>query len=117
MVSKNDVTGDLIQSKGSNDNYRNNFDNIFKKRKEKKTVTLCPTPAIKAYDYISAVSEHTGKPYDVCESAAINENLYPSGFQVFIYQHYNEHGQGWFALAVKEIMRDNGISKLMIYED
>ena len=35
MVAKNDITGDSIQTKGVTDDYRNNYDNIF--RKDKKT--------------------------------------------------------------------------------
>lgn len=31
MVAKNDITGDSIQSKGTTDAYRNNYDRIFKK--------------------------------------------------------------------------------------
>lgn len=34
MVARNDVTGDSIQSKLSNDTYRDNWDNIFNKDKE-----------------------------------------------------------------------------------
>lgn len=32
MASINDVTGDKLQSKLSNDNYRSNFDVIFRKK-------------------------------------------------------------------------------------
>ena len=35
MVAKNDITCDSIQTKGVTDDYRNNYDNIF--RKDKKT--------------------------------------------------------------------------------
>ena len=35
MVAKNDITGDSIQTKGVTDDYRNHYDNIF--RKDKKT--------------------------------------------------------------------------------
>lgn len=31
MVAKNDITGDNIQSKNTNDAYRNNYDAIFRK--------------------------------------------------------------------------------------
>ena len=34
MATVNDITGDVLQSRASNDNYRNNYDNIFKKRDE-----------------------------------------------------------------------------------
>jgi len=32
MPSKNDITGDELKSKPVNDNYRDNFDGIFKKK-------------------------------------------------------------------------------------
>ena len=35
MVAKNDITGDSIQTKGTSDAYRDNYDAIF--RKDKKT--------------------------------------------------------------------------------
>jgi len=35
MVAKNDITGDSIQTKGTSDAYRDNYDGIF--RKDKKT--------------------------------------------------------------------------------
>ncbi len=34
MVSKNDITGDAIQTKTTSQAYRDNYDNIFKKDKE-----------------------------------------------------------------------------------
>ena len=34
MVARNDITGDSIQTKGVTDNYRNNYDNIFRKNKK-----------------------------------------------------------------------------------
>ena len=37
MVAKNDITGDSIQTKGVTDNYRNNYDNIFRKNKKDKS--------------------------------------------------------------------------------
>lgn len=37
MVARNDITGDSIQTKGTSDAYRDNYDNIF--RKDKKTET------------------------------------------------------------------------------
>lgn len=33
MVAKNDITGDSIQTKGVTDNYRNHYDEIFRKNK------------------------------------------------------------------------------------
>jgi len=38
MSTKNDITGDSLVSKASNEAYRNNFDNIFGKKKEQQTV-------------------------------------------------------------------------------
>ena len=32
MASKNDITGDTIQSKETSDKYRDNYDKIFKKK-------------------------------------------------------------------------------------
>lgn len=34
MTTKNDITGDKIQSKANSEEYRNNFDLIFKKKVE-----------------------------------------------------------------------------------
>lgn len=34
MVARNDITGDSIQTKGVTDNYRSNYDNIFRKDKD-----------------------------------------------------------------------------------
>lgn len=36
MTSRNDITGDKIQSKLSNENFENNFDAIFRKDKKDK---------------------------------------------------------------------------------
>lgn len=35
MAAKNDITGDSIQTRGSSDAYRNNFDLIFRKKEKK----------------------------------------------------------------------------------
>jgi len=37
MVAKNDITGDSIQTKGITDKYRDNYDLIFRKKKEDNT--------------------------------------------------------------------------------
>lgn len=34
MAAKNDITGDSIQTRGSSDAYRNNYDLIFGKKKK-----------------------------------------------------------------------------------
>ncbi len=34
MVAKNDVTGDAIQTKGVSNEYRDHYDNIFRKNKK-----------------------------------------------------------------------------------
>lgn len=34
MVARNDITGDSIQSRISNEKYETNFDNIFQKKQE-----------------------------------------------------------------------------------
>jgi hypothetical protein len=33
MVARNDITGDVIQTKGASSSYRDNYDNIFRKDK------------------------------------------------------------------------------------
>ena len=33
MVARNDITGDAIQTKTASQNYRDNYDNIFRKTK------------------------------------------------------------------------------------
>lgn len=38
MASHNEITGDALVSKRSNDNYRSNYDRIFGKKKENKDV-------------------------------------------------------------------------------
>jgi hypothetical protein len=41
MATHNDITGDALITKASNDNYRNNYDLIFgKKKKDVEDVTL-----------------------------------------------------------------------------
>ena len=37
MVAKNDITGDSIQTTGVTDKYRDNYDLIFRKKKEDNT--------------------------------------------------------------------------------
>jgi hypothetical protein len=37
MVARNDITGDSIQTKGVSANYRDNYDLIFRKKKEDNT--------------------------------------------------------------------------------
>lgn len=34
MVARNDITGDAIQTKGTTDSYRDNYDMIFRKNKK-----------------------------------------------------------------------------------
>jgi len=38
MASHNDITGDALVSRQANENYRNNYDRIFGKKKESKDV-------------------------------------------------------------------------------
>jgi hypothetical protein len=38
MSTKNDITGDSLVSKASTESYRNNFDNIFGKKKEQPMI-------------------------------------------------------------------------------
>lgn len=37
MATKNDITGDSIQTRGVSDSYRNNYDLIWGKKKKEKT--------------------------------------------------------------------------------
>jgi hypothetical protein len=39
MVAKNDITGDSIKTKGVTNNYRDNYDLIFGKKKQDNTGT------------------------------------------------------------------------------
>lgn len=36
MASRNEITGDALVSKKNNDNYRDNYDRIFGKKKQEK---------------------------------------------------------------------------------
>lgn len=38
MATHNDITGDALVSRQANENYRNNYDRIFGKKKESKDV-------------------------------------------------------------------------------
>lgn len=38
MATRNDITNDVIKSKVSNKNYRDNFEGIFKKKKDLEKV-------------------------------------------------------------------------------
>lgn len=38
MATHNDITGDALVSRQANENYRNNYDRIFGKKKEKQNV-------------------------------------------------------------------------------
>lgn len=38
MVARNDITGDAIQTKGTSNSYRDNYDNIFRKNKVSPSV-------------------------------------------------------------------------------
>lgn len=41
MTARNDITGDAIASRGTTDNYRDNYDRIFgKKKPNSATITL-----------------------------------------------------------------------------
>lgn len=39
MASRNDITGDAIQTRTITDSYRDNFDKIFRKKKDEPTTT------------------------------------------------------------------------------
>jgi hypothetical protein len=44
MVARNEITGDLLKSKLSNENFENNFDRIFRKDKVGGTSTTTDQP-------------------------------------------------------------------------
>ncbi len=39
MATRNDITGDLIATRQITDSYRDNFDKIFRKKKDEPTTT------------------------------------------------------------------------------
>ena len=43
MATKNDVTGDSIQTKNTSDQYRNNYDLIFRRDKDSDKQSVKPT--------------------------------------------------------------------------
>ena len=44
MASRNDITGDAIQTRVITDTYRNNYDLIFGKKKKDETTTTANDP-------------------------------------------------------------------------
>ena len=44
MASRNDITGDAIQTRVITDTYRNNYDLIFGKKKKDETTTTADDP-------------------------------------------------------------------------
>lgn len=64
MATHNDITGDALVSRLANENYRNNYDRIFGKKKENKDVG---TDQVAAADWhsvsvsvVSSAAECTG---------------------------------------------------------
>ena len=47
MATTNDVTGDAIKTKAPNQKYRDNYEQIFSKDKEAKTI---PTETLKVFE-------------------------------------------------------------------
>jgi hypothetical protein len=58
-TAKNDVTGDFIKSKPSNDMFEENFDKIFRKKKPSDDVS----PHLHEYE----LNKSTGEVQKVCE--------------------------------------------------
>lgn len=54
MVARNDITGDAIQTRGSSDAYRNNYDLIFGKKKNK----VVDSEVLDAYNEERLVSKY-----------------------------------------------------------
>lgn len=44
MTAKNDITGDSIKSKGTSEQYRDNWDRIFGKKKDQNDTKSSETP-------------------------------------------------------------------------
>ena len=51
MVARNDVTGDAIQTKGVTNEYRDNYDNIFRKNKKTDAEKFDEQVVMKAEHY------------------------------------------------------------------
>lgn len=54
MVARNDITGDAIQTRGSSDAYRDNYDLIFGKKKNK----VIDSEVLDAYNEERLVSKY-----------------------------------------------------------
>ena len=63
MASHNDITGDALVSKRSNDNYRNNYDLIFGKKKN------VPQPEAAGDSEEVAMSELRDSKRDSCSGS------------------------------------------------
>jgi hypothetical protein len=59
MATHNDITGDALITKASNDNYRNNYDLIFGKKKPKEidSCLMCDGKGTKEF-FCSACNPH-----------------------------------------------------------
>lgn len=57
MVARNDITGDAIQTRGSSDAYRDNYDLIFGKKKNK----VLDSEVLDAYNEERLVSKYDKK--------------------------------------------------------
>ena len=54
MASHNDITGDALVSKRNNDNYRDNYDRIFGKKKENDNVGTGTNEAVVSVSSVSS---------------------------------------------------------------
>jgi len=53
MATHNDITGDALVSKRSNENYRSNYDRIFGKKKEKRNAGARTNDAVVPLESVS----------------------------------------------------------------
>jgi hypothetical protein len=58
MVARNDITGDSIQTKGVTDDYRNNYDNIFRKKKKTEAEKFDEQVVMKEEHYDEELEEY-----------------------------------------------------------
>jgi YgiT-type zinc finger domain-containing protein len=68
MSSKNDITGDTIATKATSEEYRNNWDAIFGKKKKKLKCVICGATAVKETRTVSTTLD--GKPIEPTEITA-----------------------------------------------
>ena len=60
-TAKNDVTGDFIKSKPSNDMFEENFDRIFRKKKEESRIDVVGQNGNEGLHYEYELNKSTGE--------------------------------------------------------